>query len=51
MYFFFVETSNTPLEEVAKHFDGKDALVGGPETSGEPSLVKEPSVHVAEKEE
>lgn len=29
MYFFYVETRNTPLEEIAKHFDGDSALVGG----------------------
>ncbi|KIX03380.1 uncharacterized protein Z518_06932 [Rhinocladiella mackenziei CBS 650.93] len=29
VYFFYVETRNTPLEEIAKHFDGDDALVGG----------------------
>jgi hypothetical protein len=26
---FYIETKNTPLEEIAKHFDGHDALVGG----------------------
>jgi hypothetical protein len=26
---FYVETKNTPLEEIAKHFDGDAALVGG----------------------
>lgn len=29
VYFFYVETRNTPLEEIAKHFDGDDALLGG----------------------
>jgi len=29
VYFFFIETRNTPLEEIAKHFDGEDAVVGG----------------------
>lgn len=29
VYFFYVETRNTPLEEIAKHFDGDDALIGG----------------------
>ncbi|KAF2638664.1 MFS transporter [Massarina eburnea CBS 473.64] len=29
VYFFYIETKNTPLEEIAKHFDGDDALVGG----------------------
>jgi hypothetical protein len=26
---FYIETRHTPLEEIAKHFDGDDALVGG----------------------
>ena len=29
VYFFFIETRYTPLEEIAKHFDGEDAVVGG----------------------
>ncbi|KIW80635.1 hypothetical protein Z517_07251 [Fonsecaea pedrosoi CBS 271.37] len=29
VYFFYVETRNTPLEEIAKHFDGDQALVAG----------------------
>jgi len=29
VYFFYVETRNTPLEEIAKHFDGDNALIGG----------------------
>jgi len=29
VYFFFVETRYTPLEEIAKYFDGEDAKVGG----------------------
>ncbi|KAK4943905.1 hypothetical protein LTR10_016621 [Elasticomyces elasticus] len=29
VYFFYVETRNTPLEEIAKHFDGDDALLAG----------------------
>ncbi|CAG8960535.1 hypothetical protein HYFRA_00008255 [Hymenoscyphus fraxineus] len=29
VYFFFVETQNTPLEEIVKYFDGEDALLGG----------------------
>ena len=29
VYFFYVETRNTPLEEIAKHFDGDRALVAG----------------------
>lgn len=26
---FFIETKNTPLEEIAKYFDGDAAMVGG----------------------
>ncbi|KAG9238026.1 putative lactose permease [Amylocarpus encephaloides] len=29
VYFFFIETQNTPLEEIVKYFDGEDALLGG----------------------
>lgn len=29
VYFFYVETRNTPLEEIVKYFDGADALLGG----------------------
>jgi len=29
VYFFYIETRNTPLEEMAKHFDGEDAIIGG----------------------
>lgn len=29
VYFFYIETRNTPLEEMAKHFDGEDAVIGG----------------------
>lgn len=29
VYFFYIETKNTTLEEIAKHFDGEKALVGG----------------------
>ena len=29
IYFLFVETKKVPLEEIAKIFDGEDALVGG----------------------
>ena len=29
VYFFYIETKNTTLEEIAKYFDGEDALVGG----------------------
>lgn len=29
VWFFYVETRNTPLEEIAKYFDGENAMVGG----------------------
>lgn len=29
VYFFYIETRYTPLEEIAKYFDGENALVGG----------------------
>lgn len=29
VYFFYIETRYTPLEEIAKHFEGEDAIVGG----------------------
>lgn len=29
VYFFYIETRNTPLEEMAAHFDGADAVIGG----------------------
>lgn len=38
VYFFFVETRYTPLEEIAKYFDGDDARVGG---EGATTLAKE----------
>jgi len=29
VYFFYIETRNTPLEEIVKYFDGEEALLGG----------------------
>lgn len=29
VYFFYIETRYTPLEEICKHFDGEDAMLGG----------------------
>lgn len=26
---FYIETRNTPLEEIVKHFDGENGIVGG----------------------
>lgn len=30
VYKFYIETRNTPLEEIVKHFDGEGAILGGP---------------------
>jgi MFS family permease len=29
VYFYYIETRNTPLEEIVKYFDGEQALLGG----------------------
>ncbi len=29
VWFFYIETQNTPLEEIVKYFDGENALLGG----------------------
>lgn len=29
VWFYYIETRNTPLEEIAKYFDGDNAMVGG----------------------
>lgn len=29
VWLYYIETSNTPLEEIVKHFDGEGALLGG----------------------
>jgi hypothetical protein len=29
VWFFYIETRNTPLEEIARYFDGDKAMVGG----------------------
>lgn len=34
VWYFFIETRNTPLEEIAKHFDGDDAVIGGNAATG-----------------
>jgi hypothetical protein len=30
VYRYYIETRNTPLEEIVKHFDGEGAVLGGP---------------------
>ncbi|KAH7127136.1 MFS transporter [Dendryphion nanum] len=44
VYFFYIETKNTPLEEIAKHFDGNAALVGG-QAGTEKGRILEHQVH------
>jgi len=43
---FYIETRNTPLEEIVKHFDGDSALLGG-DVANEKSrqLVDELDLH------
>ena len=41
VYFLWVETKNTPLEEIAKYFDGDDAKVGGTASTGVAAVVLE----------
>lgn len=42
VYFAFVETRNTPLEEIARLFDGNHALVGGDWIEKEPGFRLDP---------
>ncbi|KAL7937575.1 general substrate transporter [Trichoderma chlorosporum] len=39
VYFLWVETKNTPLEEIAKYFDGEEAKVGGGASTGASAAV------------
>lgn len=48
IYFFIVETRYTPLEEIAKFFDGEDAVDIAEITNAE---VKDVKVHHNEKED
>lgn len=41
VYFFYIETKNTPLEEIAKHFDGDAALVGGAAATEKGRIIEE----------
>ncbi|EHL01749.1 putative Lactose permease [Glarea lozoyensis 74030] len=46
VYFFFIETRNTPLEEIVKYFDGEDALLGGNlATQKAKELLQEDGIH------
>lgn len=44
VFIFYIETKNTPLEEICKHFDGDAALVGGADAS-EKGRVIEAEIH------
>jgi formyltetrahydrofolate synthetase len=37
---FYIETKNTPLEEIAKHFDGDAALVGGAAATEKGAIIE-----------
>lgn len=50
VWVFYIETKNTPLEEIAKHFDGEAALVGGA-VATEKGRVLENEVHQHENVE
>jgi sugar porter (SP) family MFS transporter len=50
VYFFYIETRNTPLEEIAKHFDGEAALVGGA-VATEKGRILEHDLHEKEVKE
>jgi hypothetical protein len=50
VYFFYIETRNTPLEEIAKHFDGDAALVGGA-VATEKGRILETEIHHKEHKE
>lgn len=41
VWFYYIETKNTPLEEIAKHFDGDAALVGGAAATEKGRIVGE----------
>ena len=48
VYFFYIETKNTPLEEIARHFDGDAAAVGGAAAT-EKGRIIENEIHEKEK--
>jgi hypothetical protein len=41
VYFFYIETRYTPLEEIAKYFDGDAALVGGAVATSKGQVLSE----------
>ncbi|KAF2192874.1 MFS transporter [Zopfia rhizophila CBS 207.26] len=50
VYFFYIETCNTPLEEIAKHFDGDAALIGG-FAATEKGRILEQEIHAKDHKE
>ncbi|KAF2795075.1 hexose transporter protein [Melanomma pulvis-pyrius CBS 109.77] len=48
VWFYYIETRNTPLEEIAKHFDGDAALVGG-SAATEKGRILEHEIHEREQ--
>ena len=48
VYFFYIETKNTPLEEIARHFDGDAAAVGGAAATEKGRMI-ENEIHEKEK--
>ncbi|KAF2472532.1 hexose transporter protein [Lindgomyces ingoldianus] len=49
VFFFYIETRNTPLEEIARHFDGDAALLGGAAAT-EKGRILEQEIHKREKQ-
>ncbi|KAF2250441.1 hexose transporter protein [Trematosphaeria pertusa] len=47
VWFYYIETKNTPLEEICKHFDGDAALVGGAAAT-EKGRILEHEIHEKE---
>lgn len=50
VYIFYIETRNTPLEEIAKHFDGDSALVGGAAATDKGRMLEARVQEKADKE-
>lgn len=54
VFFLYVETRNTPLEEIARYFDKEDAMIGGDFATEKTNQMNEdkavPLVEVAQEE-
>jgi len=50
VYFFFVETRYTPLEEIAKYFDGEDAQVSTLAQGDDSGIAEKLQAVASEKE-